>query len=478
MWVTDVRFVHSLACSLGLVQRGDLGGSRRGGDRAGQEGFASPDGVGQLLRQLFTWSPRRSLADPPTPRRPTLSAWLPRTSPPRTSWPPSRPSSPTPSSATVRKRLAPDEPAIGVRMGQLFEVAKAHTDLPLDEVEELLEHPAYEPRMAAMCILDFQARRSLDDDARRERYDLYLRRHDRITTWDMVDRTAPASIGRYLVGRSLAPLRDLAVSPDPLRRRTPSRPLSGSPATAPTRTTRRASPSRPSSAADPEPMVHQAVGIFLKHAGELRPRGPAPPARRARGVDAPPALRLATEKLSADERAHYRGGAGDAGDLDTTSVTSRLHLACRRRTCWTPAEPEEEAMSKQKSSEVDRADRRPRRLAGGDPAADARPHPRGRPRRRRGVKWVKKTSPGTPVWEHDGIICTGEPYKAVVKLTFMKGASLPDPAKLFNSSLDGTRRARHRHQGGRAGRRQGVQRALRTHVVNGGHRPQPLCCVV
>ena len=56
------------------------------------------------------------------------------------------------------------------------------------------------------------------------------------------------------------------------------------------------------------------------------------------------------------------------------------------------------------------------------------------------VKWVKKTSPGTPVWEHDGIICTGEPYKAVVKLTFMKGASLPDPAKLFNSSLDGNAR--------------------------------------
>jgi hypothetical protein len=58
------------------------------------------------------------------------------------------------------------------------------------------------------------------------------------------------------------------------------------------------------------------------------------------------------------------------------------------------------------------------------------------------MKWVKKTSPGTPTWEHDGIICTGEPYKAVVKLTFAKGASLPDPAKLFNSSLEGnTRRA-------------------------------------
>jgi hypothetical protein len=52
-------------------------------------------------------------------------------------------------------------------------------------------------------------------------------------------------------------------------------------------------------------------------------------------------------------------------------------------------------------------------------------------------KWVKPTNPGTPVWSHDGIICTGEPYKSVVKLTFAKGASLNDPARLFNSSLDG-----------------------------------------
>ena len=52
-------------------------------------------------------------------------------------------------------------------------------------------------------------------------------------------------------------------------------------------------------------------------------------------------------------------------------------------------------------------------------------------------KWAKATSPGTPVWSHDGIICTGETYKSVVKLTFFKGASLPDPAGLFNSSLDG-----------------------------------------
>ena len=52
-------------------------------------------------------------------------------------------------------------------------------------------------------------------------------------------------------------------------------------------------------------------------------------------------------------------------------------------------------------------------------------------------KWVKATNPGTPVWSHDGGICTGETYKDVVKLTFFKGAALNDPSGLFNSSLDG-----------------------------------------
>jgi len=55
-------------------------------------------------------------------------------------------------------------------------------------------------------------------------------------------------------------------------------------------------------------------------------------------------------------------------------------------------------------------------------------------------KWAKASSPGTPVWSHNGIICTGESYKNVVKLTFFKGASLEDPARLFNSSLEGNAR--------------------------------------
>jgi hypothetical protein len=63
-------------------------------------------------------------------------------------------------------------------------------------------------------------------------------------------------------------------------------------------------------------------------------------------------------------------------------------------------------------------------------------------------KWAKATNPGTPVWSHNGIVCTGETYKNVVKLTFGKGASLKDPAGLFNSSLEGNvRRAIDIHEG-------------------------------
>jgi hypothetical protein len=63
-------------------------------------------------------------------------------------------------------------------------------------------------------------------------------------------------------------------------------------------------------------------------------------------------------------------------------------------------------------------------------------------------KWVKPNSPGTPVFSHNGIVCTGETYKNVVKLTFAKGAALKDPSGLFNSSLEGNvRRAIDIHEG-------------------------------
>jgi hypothetical protein len=64
------------------------------------------------------------------------------------------------------------------------------------------------------------------------------------------------------------------------------------------------------------------------------------------------------------------------------------------------------------------------------------------------LKWVRATSPGTPIFSHAGIVCTGETYKSVVKITFAKGAALPDPSRLFNSSLEGNvRRAIDIHEG-------------------------------
>src|SRR3954468_8862922 len=63
-------------------------------------------------------------------------------------------------------------------------------------------------------------------------------------------------------------------------------------------------------------------------------------------------------------------------------------------------------------------------------------------------KWAKASSPGTPVWSHGGIVCTGETYKSAVKMTFAKGAALTDPSRLFNASLEGNvRRAIDIHEG-------------------------------
>ncbi len=207
--------------------------------------------------------------------------------------------------AKVRKRLAADEEAFGLRMRDVFGLAEAHTDLELDEVDRLLDHPAYEPRMAAMCILDFRARRPLEDDQRRGLCEIYLGRHDRITTWDMVDRAAPRVVGGYLAGRPKTILDALAGSHEPLERRTAI--------TAPLYFVRSGSDDDLASAFaiaarladDADPAVHRPVGIFLKHASTRD----APGVRRLLDEHAStmprPALRIATEKLDAADRATY-----------------------------------------------------------------------------------------------------------------------------------------------------------------------------
>ena len=91
-------------------------------------------------------------------------------------------------------------------------------------------------------------------------------------------------------------------------------------------------------------------------------------------------------------------------------------------------------------------------------------------------KWVKPTSPGTPVFSHGGIVCTGETYKNVVKMTFAKGAALPDPSRLFNSSLDGNvRRAIDIHEGDKldAAALKDLIRAAVALNLKGKNKPKP-----
>jgi 3-methyladenine DNA glycosylase AlkD len=123
--------------------------------------------------------------------------------------------------AKIAKRITDPATIIGVRMGAIFDLAKQNTSLPLDEVDRLLQSPFYEARMAGISILDFKTRqRGVTDDNRREFYELYLRRHDHIDTWDLVDRAAPRVVGWYLLDKPRDELHSLAVSADPWRRRT------------------------------------------------------------------------------------------------------------------------------------------------------------------------------------------------------------------------------------------------------------------
>ena len=110
---------------------------------------------------------------------------------------------------------------LGVRMGKLFALAKTFSALNLDEVEALLENQYYEVRMGAACIMDFQARnKKTTPERKKELFELYIRRHDRIDNWDLIDRSAGYVVGSYLLDRPRAILYKLAKSKDIWERRT------------------------------------------------------------------------------------------------------------------------------------------------------------------------------------------------------------------------------------------------------------------
>jgi 3-methyladenine DNA glycosylase AlkD len=114
-----------------------------------------------------------------------------------------------------------DNKILGVSIGKIFPIAKKFVDMPLAGVEKLLDSPYYEVRMGAVSIMDFQARnKRITPEQRKELFDLYIRRHDRINNWDLVDRGAPHVVGGYLADKPRDVLYKLARSKNPWERRT------------------------------------------------------------------------------------------------------------------------------------------------------------------------------------------------------------------------------------------------------------------
>jgi 3-methyladenine DNA glycosylase AlkD len=205
---------------------------------------------------------------------------------------------------TGQGEYAEGDSFIGVRMGQVFELAKRFIEMDPSEIERLLESDIHEVRAGALSIMDKQARRKrTPDDRRRELYELYRRRIDRINNWDLVDLAAPFVVGGYLADGDRSPLHELARSEDVWERRTAIY--------ATTYLIRRGEVDETFAVAelllgDEEDLIHKAAGGCLRWAGDKDP-GRLRTFLDEHAAEMPPTmLRYATEKLDKAERSRYR----------------------------------------------------------------------------------------------------------------------------------------------------------------------------
>lgn len=129
----------------------------------------------------------------------------------------------SPAIAKSHNRLASDTEnvVLGIRMGHIFALAKEYMNMELVEVEKLLQSPMHEARVGAVSIMDFQARhKKTTEERKKELFNLYIKRHDRINTWDLVDRSAIYVVGSYLFDKPRKVLYKLARSKFMPERRT------------------------------------------------------------------------------------------------------------------------------------------------------------------------------------------------------------------------------------------------------------------
>ena len=199
----------------------------------------------------------------------------------------------------------------GLAMGQIFGLARELQDMPPAEIERLLESPAHAVCVGAVSIMDFQARdRKRSPERKRELFELYLRRHDRIDTWDLVDRSAIWVVGEYLVDKPRDLLDRLAAADRPMERRTAILATFAFIRRGELDDTYRIAEALID---DPEDTIHKAVGWMLREAGKRDPDRQATFLERHAAMMQRVMLRYAIEKLEKSTRARYLAMKGAAG---------------------------------------------------------------------------------------------------------------------------------------------------------------------
>lgn len=163
-----------------------------------------------------------------------------------------------------------DGTSLGIRMSDIFALAKKHVEMAPEQVEVLLDNPYYEARMGAVSIMDFQARdKKTSAERKKVLFELYLRRHDRINNWDLVDRSAPYVVGGYLFDKDREPLYLLAHSSNQWERRTAIVATYFFIRQDQTEDTFRLAEILVN---DPEELVNKAVGSWIREAGKRDPQ--------------------------------------------------------------------------------------------------------------------------------------------------------------------------------------------------------------
>jgi len=193
---------------------------------------------------------------------------------------------------------------IGVKMGEVFSLAKKFIEMPLNEIEKLLKNSFHEVRVGAVSIMDFQARdKKTIESRKKELFDLYIRRHDRINNWDLVDRAAPSVVGGYLFyGRPRDILYKLAISKNIWERRTSIVSTAYFIRQGETDDNFKIAESL---LKDKEDFIHKAAGWMLRYAGDKDRQKLLNFLDKYSAVMPRTLLRNAVEKLSKKEKDYY-----------------------------------------------------------------------------------------------------------------------------------------------------------------------------